>query len=111
MQASAAKMSEISESDWLEQLAATDEMQTYEIEIANYNSAGIQSLAAEIGATHMRQIATGMLDSASANLFAIPTTVGEIRVIDTNAEPVWEEDDSQAFAATLKAYGLIEDAS
>jgi hypothetical protein len=79
---------------------------TYEVEISGYNSSGILTVASEIGATHMRRIATGSLNGARGILFAIPCNGGEIRVLDTNADPVWEEEDAAAFAETLVEYGI-----
>jgi hypothetical protein len=82
---------------------------TYDVEIAEYNSAGIRTVAAEIGATHMRKIAAGDMNGARAILFAMHTKDGyEIRVLDTNADPVWEEEDPSVFAETLQEYGIGE---
>lgn len=79
---------------------------TYDVEIADYNSAGIREIAAQIGATHMRQIAAGSLNGERGVLFALSCNGDEIRVLDTNADPVWEEEDAAAFAGTLEEYGI-----
>ena len=34
--------------------------------------------------------------------------VGGVRVADTNGDPVWEEDDPEAFSMLLKEYGVEE---
>ena len=84
----------------------------YDIEIAEFNSAGIREVAAEIGATRMRKIATGSFDTGSgevgATLYAIPDGSGEIRVLDTNADPIFEDADPCAFAEALECYGIAE---
>ena len=74
----------------------------YNIEIATFNSAGIREMAQLSGATHMRLIARG----EGATLYAMPIECGELQVLDTHADPVWEED--EAFAETLEFYGIKE---
>ena len=80
----------------------------YPIEIAEHNSAGIREIAAKAGATHMRKIASGSMGEPAtyATLYAMPCNEGEIRVLDTNGDPVWEDEDATAFAETLEAYGI-----
>ena len=80
-------------------------MRKYDIEIADFNSAGIREAAAEIGATHMRNIATGV----GATLYAIPQGSGEILVLNTNSEPVWESD--EGFIETLEQYQIMQDST
>ncbi len=53
----------------------------------------------------MRQIGTGRAGTESARLLELNGKNGAVvQVLDTNAEPVWEDD--EAFAATLEYYGL-----
>ena len=72
----------------------------YDIEIAEFNSADIRHVAKEMGATHMRHIGGGYADgradddNAYVDFYALPHPDGwEIKVADTNGDPVWEEDE------------------
>lgn len=80
----------------------------YPIEIAKYNSAGIRAEAKSAGITHMREVAAGRDERGNAaTVFALPTREGwEVRVLDTNADPVWEEADRADFLAATAGYGI-----
>lgn len=84
----------------------------YDIEIANFNSAGIRAEAARSGVTHMRHLGSGYAggsDDADARVdfYALNhPKFGEFRVADTNGDPVWEECDAQAFADLAEECGV-----
>jgi hypothetical protein len=79
----------------------------YGIEIAAYNSAGIRDTAKEIGVQYMREVARHGEGSNRLVLFALPHPNGyEIRVIDTNGDPIWEEDDQAVFNEVLELMGV-----
>lgn len=85
----------------------------YEIEIAEFNSAGIQSEAAKNGITHMHFIGGGYADGHDGEadwyvgFYALPhPKYGDFRVANTNADPVWEEADGQAFADLAESCGV-----
>jgi len=77
----------------------------YPIVIEDYNSSGIRDLSKSIGATHMRKIGSGFCSGhdgeadyhVSFFAFLHPREGWEIRVADTNGDPVWEEEDQQGF--------------
>ena len=48
----------------------------------------------------MRQIAAHGEGDERIVMLAIPTQHGEIRVLDTNADPIWEEQDQEVFDET-----------
>ena len=84
---------------------------TYNIEIANFNSAGIRAEAARNGITHMRHIGSGYAGDENADsridFYALPhPKYGEFRVADTNGDPIWEEADAQAFADLAEECGV-----
>lgn len=71
------------------------------IEVSTINSAGIQAFANESGATYAEVIATG----DQATLYAVMLPGGRtVCVLNTNAEPVWEDSDS--FASDCAYYGF-----
>lgn len=79
------------------------ENQKYEIEIAEFNSAGIRAEAAKHGITHMRYLG----GNNEIGIYALPLQNGaEIRVANTNGDPVWEEADTQEFAKLLEEIGF-----
>lgn len=87
---------------------------TYDIEIAEFNSAGIRAEAARHKmATHMRMIGGGYASGHEGQadyyvgFYAIPDRLGrEVRVANTNGDPVWEETDPQAFADLAESCGV-----
>lgn len=86
----------------------------YDIEIAGFNSAGIRAEAAlHKMATHMRKIGGGYVAGHEGQadyfigFYAIPGRLGrEVRVANTNGDPVWEEADPQAFADIAESCGV-----
>lgn len=71
----------------------------YPIEIESYNSAGIRSEARVLGITHMREVERHGEGDQRIMVFALLRSDGcEIRVVDTNGDPVWEENDPTGFA-------------
>lgn len=88
-------------------------IQQYPIEIANFNSSGIRHEAKQLGITHMRKIGSGYAEGHVGEadywigFYALPHPKGwEFRVADTNADPVWEEANSQAFAELADSCGV-----
>jgi len=87
----------------------------YDIEIAEFNSAGIQALAAQCGITHMRRLTGGYVEGYEwqpdfwVGFYALPhprRKGWEFRVGDTDAGPVWEEADPQEFAELARLCGV-----
>lgn len=86
---------------------------TYNILIAEYNSAGIRAIALECGATRMRHLGTGHSDgnldnpNSAVSFYELLGSDGfPYRVADTNGDPVWEDEDSQAFAELAHGCGV-----
>ena len=84
-------------------------MQT--IHISKINSAGISFEAKKAGLNTVELIDEyehpdhpGSKDWAIRLYF-----VGDVRVADTNGDPVWEEDDPVAFADLLAEYGVEDE--
>jgi hypothetical protein len=67
--------------------------QCYPIEIETFPSLGIRAEAKTMGATRMREIARRWIDEVLYRHFAIGTTDGEVEVIDTNSDPVFDGED------------------
>ena len=86
----------------------------YGIAIEDCNSAGIKHLARQLGVTHMRRIGFGYSGGRTGKwdygvgFYAIldPRTNYEIRVANTNADPIWEEDDEGGFAELAEECGV-----
>lgn len=81
-------------------------MRRYPIEIAEYNSALIRAEAIAAGITHMREIDRVRSRGVLYRLLALPHCGGEIRVLDTNGDPIWEEQNLAAFAEQLAEIGI-----
>ena len=86
----------------------------YDIDVAEFNSAGIRAEALRAGITHMRKVGGGFV---SGHEGAADWYVGfyamlnkkegcEYRVANTNGDPVWEEQDTQAFADLAEQCGV-----
>lgn len=86
-------------------------MTNYPISIADFNSSSIRSSAAQAGVTHMRELGTGYARGVDENGDATIDNTGSseaavtayefsdgTRVINTNGDPVWEDEDAQGFA-------------
>lgn len=85
----------------------------YEIEIAEFNSAGIRAAAARYDITHMHFIGGGYADGHDGEadwyigFYALPhPKYGDFLVATTNADPVWQEEDAQAFADLAVSCGV-----
>lgn len=85
----------------------------YDIEIAEFNSAGIRAEAKIHGITHMREIVGGYIEGHEGEadwyvgFYALLHPKGwEFRVADTNADPVWEESDAEEFANLAAQCGV-----
>ena len=85
----------------------------YDIEIAEFNSSGIRAEAKKAGITHMRKIGGGFVEGHEneadwyVGFYAIPhPKYGDFRVANTNGDPVWEENDAQAFADLAEQCGV-----
>lgn len=91
----------------------TDER--YPILISEFNSLGIQSEAAQYGITHMREIGGGYDSNHEGqadwyvDFYALPDPNYpgcEIRVANTNGDPVWEDGDPATFAELAESVGV-----
>lgn len=78
----------------------------YNIEIAEFNSSNIRHVAEIAGVTHMREVASGYARGVDENGEATIDNTGKpdamvtlyelsngVLVINTNGDPVWEEED------------------
>lgn len=89
-------------------------MITYDINISEFNSAGIRNEAQQNGITHMREIGGGQYEGcegadAYVGFYAMPDPNfpgAEVRVANTNGDPVWEEADPAVFAELAQACGV-----
>lgn len=83
-------------------------MKTYDIAIADFNSAGIRAVARELGITHMRLLGISGEGDHRVGFYALPhpRRGWEIRVANTNGDPVWEEEDAQEFAELAEECGI-----
>ena len=80
------------------------------IHISKINSAGIVYEASEAGLSTVDFIGEFHHPGHPAGDWSIRLyEVNGVRVIDTNADPMWEEDDPAAFAALLEEYGVEVD--
>lgn len=78
------------------------------IKINDYNSASIKAIASKLGVTHMELIGEGHADGDTNNPNSLIRffKIGETRVADTNGDPIWEEEDMQAFAELADECGV-----
>lgn len=78
------------------------------ITISSYNSASIKAIASKLGVAHMELIAQGRADGDSNNPNSLIRffKIGETRVADTNGDPIWEDEDMQAFAELAAECGV-----
>jgi len=80
----------------------------YPIKIAEYNSSEIRGEAKRLGILHMREIGSWGEGDDRIILLGLPFGGRELRVIDTNGSPVWEEGNEsefREFLATRRAAG------
>jgi hypothetical protein len=62
----------------------------YDLLIVDHANTSIRETAAEIGATHMRLIATGHNGDDRVTLFALDSPGRELRVIEIADDSVWK---------------------
>ena len=73
------------------------------INIENLNSAGIVAEARKAGISTVTKLGTnGKTGDARVTIYQL----GDVRVADTNGDPVWEESDSATFAELLESEGI-----
>ncbi len=74
-----------------------------EIKIDDINSCGIAIEARAAGINLITELATnGKSGDAKITIYQ----VGDVRVADTNGDPIWEEQDRAAFAELLDTEGI-----
>lgn len=73
------------------------------ISIENLNSIGIAVEARKAGITTVTKLGdNGKSGDARVTVYQL----GDVRVADTNGDPVWEESDHAAFAELLESEGI-----
>ena len=73
------------------------------ISIENINSIGIAVEAREAGVSTVTRLGdNGKTGDARVTIYQL----GDVRVADTNGDPVWEESDHAAFADLLESEGI-----
>ena len=73
------------------------------ISIENLNSAGIVAEARKAGISTVTKLGTnGKTGDAKVTIYRL----GDVRVADTNGDPVWEESDPSSFAELLESEGI-----
>ena len=78
-------------------------MTSNEISIADINSGGIAREARKAGITTITQLGdNGKSGDARVTVYQL----GDVRVANTNGDPVWEESDHAAFAELLESEGI-----
>ena len=74
-----------------------------EISIADINSIGIAVEARKAGITTVTKLGdNGKSGDAQVTVYQL----GDVRVADTNGDPIWEESDLAAFAELLESEGI-----
>ena len=66
----------------------------------------VARIAAIAGATSVEELGDGGEGDSHCTFFALHTPTGLIRGATTNADAVWEDEDSQAFADLAEACGV-----
>lgn len=80
------------------------------IHISKIDSAGIVSEAKAAGCETVTLLGTYDHPDHPAGAWSIRLyEVNGVRVIDTNGDPIWEEDDPYLFARELEEYGIEVD--
>ena len=72
------------------------------VQVEDVNSRGIEIECEKLGLTEIELLATDGNGDNRIRVFQ----VGPVRVMDTNADPVWEESDPQGFAEVLEERGI-----
>lgn len=82
--------------------------QDYPVDLADESTRVGLGIKSEPGASRARVLGQGDHDGARATLYALPTADGyEVRVLDTNGNPVWEEAvAADEWLETLEFYGI-----
>jgi len=70
--------------------------------VEDVNSRGIEIECEKLGLTEIELLAADGVGDDRIRVFQ----VGPVRVLDTNADPVWEEDDIEGFAEVLEERGI-----
>ena len=79
----------------------------YPTSIEDINSSYIKLELAPLGITHLRFLAEGGEGENHVSVWAFAGSDGiESRVINTNAEPIWEEGDPEDFADLIADLGI-----
>lgn len=83
--------------------AKTKKMKSEIIDINDLNSAGIVAEARKAGISTVTKLGdNGKSGDARVTVYQL----GDVRVADTNGDPVWEESDSATFAELLESEGI-----
>jgi hypothetical protein len=83
--------------------AKTKKMNSEIIDINDLNSAGIVAEARKAGISTVTKLGdNGKSGDARVTVYQL----GDVRVADTNGDPVWEESDSATFAELLESEGI-----
>ena len=74
------------------------------VQIKDFNSAGAQAIAKQIGATECRFIFdNGAQGDAMISVWEMVGADGTPHIFaETNADPIWEDEDPQAFADLMQ---------
>ena len=73
------------------------------INIENLNSAGIVAEARKAGISTVTKLGTnGKTGDAKVTIYRL----GDVRVADTNGDPIWEESDPSGFSELLESEGI-----
>ncbi len=73
------------------------------ISIDNINSAGIAAEARKAGISTVTKLGdNGKTGDAKVTIYQL----GDVRVADTNGDPIWEESDNATFAELLESEGI-----
>ena len=73
------------------------------LSIDDINSAGIRAEARKAGITTVTKLGTnGKTGDAKVTIYQL----GDVRVADTNGDPVWEESHSATFAELIESEGI-----
>ena len=73
------------------------------ISIDDINSAGIAAEARKAGISAVTKLGdNGKFGDARVTIYQL----GDVRVADTNGDPVWEESDNATFAELLESEGI-----
>lgn len=83
--------------------AKTKKMNSEIINVEDINSIGIAVEARKAGISTVTKLGD---NGKSGDALVTVYQLGDVRVADTNGDPVWEESDSAAFAELLESEGI-----